>query len=153
MPRERKSLLVSTIRAIPCPCLSASAKATKDAIVSGTETIDTGICWVAVRGKFQCYLVERTKFPWEALKATGLISPHFWTSYSCICSFISLKSKKSVKEKFLFSTLMYCHTSRWKEEFKYGAELLLKTLSLSIDIYNAIYFCFKIALGSTQPES
>jgi len=71
------------------PCLVASAKATTHATVSGTETIDTGKPWVAVREKFQCYLVERRKFPWEALKATGLISPNFWTSYSCICSFIS----------------------------------------------------------------
>lgn len=30
---------------------------------------------------------------------------------------------------------------------------MLKTLSLSTDVYNAIYFCFKIALRSTQPES
>lgn len=44
-------------------CLAASARATTDAIVSDTETIDTGICWVAVRGKFQYYLAERRKFP------------------------------------------------------------------------------------------
>lgn len=116
--RRKKILLGLYCTSYTMPCLVPSAKATTDATVSGTETIGTGIRWVAVRGKFQCYLVGRRKFPWEALKATGLISPNFWTSYSCICSFISHKLKKSVKEKILFSTLMYCHTLRWKWGFQ-----------------------------------
>lgn len=143
--QRKKILLGFYCTSYIMPCLVASAKGTTDAIVSGTETIDTGIHWVALRGKFQCYLVERRKFPWEALKATSLISPNFWTSYSCICSFISHQSKKSVKEKLLFSTLMYWHTLRWKWGVKQRAEL--RTLCLSIGIYNANDFCFKITLG------
>lgn len=112
--QRKKILLDLYCTSYTMPCLVASDKATTDGIVSVKETTATRICWVAVRGKFQCYLAERRKFPWEDLK--GLTFPNFWTSYSCICSFVSHKSKQSVKEKFLFSTLTLFRwdTLRWE---------------------------------------
>lgn len=114
--QRKKILLDFFCTSYTIPSLVASDKATTDRIVSVKETIATRICWAAVRGKFQCYVAQRRKFPWENLKATGLISPNFWTSYSCIPSFISHKSKQSFKEKLLFSTLtsFRWNTFRWK---------------------------------------
>lgn len=112
--QRKKILLDFDCTSYTMPCLVTSDKATTDGIVSVKETTATRIWWVAVRGKFQCYLAERRKFPWEDLK--GLTSPYFWTSYSCICSLISHKSKQSVKEKLLVSTLtsFRWNTLRWK---------------------------------------
>lgn len=111
------------------PYSVASDEATTDAKVSGTETIDIWDMLGCSERKIPMLPCREENISMEALKATGLTSPNFWTSYSHICSFISHKSKQSVREKILFSTLMYCHTLN--EDFKYRSGLLLKLLCLS----------------------
>lgn len=75
--QRKKVLLDLYCASYTMPSLVAPDRATTDGIVSVKETRATRICWVAVRGKFQCYVAKKRKFPWENLKATSFISPNF----------------------------------------------------------------------------